>query len=366
MEKVIDPVPVELLLAELTPDKKLTNTNKGGNELYVVTWHNAPNVVTEIGRLREETFRAAGGATGLSIDLDEYDKMEVPFRQLIVWDPDAKAIIGGCRMMLGSDVRFDENGQPMLASAHQFHFSDEYIHEMLPHVIELGRLFVTPEYQSSKAGAKSIFALDNIWDGLGAVVMENPELMYYFGKATVYPSYDHICRDMIYQYLWKHYTDDLELIRPWKECDVKPDTDPAIINAVLTCDDAHEDYRLLKIALRERGTGVPPNLNSFISVADRLLMCGTSYNGPMNIDDTALLIPFDEICYDKKYRHVSNYMHNHPEKYGVIEDVETERALIQQWVDEREQYAAKWINGSTTLQHCAAHEVNSLFPINTP
>lgn len=352
MEKIIDPVPVELLLSELTPDKKLTNTNKGGNELYVVNWHNAPNVVTEIGRLREETFRAAGGSTGLAVDLDEYDKMERPFQQLIVWDPDAKAIIGGLRMMLGEDVALDEDGQPMLASAHQFHFSEQYLHEVMPHVIELGRLFVTPEYQSSKAGAKSIFALDNIWDGLGAVVIEHPQLLYFFGKATVYPSFDRVSRDLIYQYLWKHFTDQMLLIRPWDECTVIPEMDMTAVNEVLTSEDAHDNYRLLKIALRERGTGVPPNLNTFISVANSLLMCGTSINRPMhNIEDTALLIPFDDICYDKKERHVINYIHNHPEKYGVMTDPEEERKEVLRWLEERDKHVDAILKDSPTLQH---------------
>lgn len=241
----------------------------------------------------------------------------------------------------------------MLASAHQFHFSDQYMHEVMPHVIELGRLFVTPEYQSSKAGAKSIFTLDNIWDGLGAIVMENPQILYFFGKATVYPSYDRISRDLIYQYLWKHFTDPLQLIRPWTECSVMPDSDPEMMSQVLTSDDSHEDYRLLKTAVHQRGTGVPPNLNTFISVADRLLMCGTSINRPMhNIEDTALLIPFDDICYDKKERHVINYMRNHPDKYGLSADPEIERQLVQQWLAEREQFVTELLRKSPTLRQC--------------
>ncbi|MBQ5435391.1 MAG: GNAT family N-acetyltransferase, partial [Bacteroidales bacterium] len=157
MKPIIDPVPVELLKAELTPSKKLEDTNKGHNELYIVTWQDSPNVVTEIGRLRELVFRDAGGSTGNEIDLDEYDKMEKPYKQLIVWDPDAEEIIGGYRFIFGSDAVFDENGQPMLASSHQFRFSQKFIDDYLPYVIELGRNFVVP----SKDGKRSIFALDN-------------------------------------------------------------------------------------------------------------------------------------------------------------------------------------------------------------
>ena len=168
MNTIIEPVPVELIKAELTKSKKLEDTNRGHNELYVVTWQDSPNVVTEVGRLRELTFREAGGSTGNAVDLDEYDKMSNPYKQLIVWDPDNEAIIGGYRFLLGADAKYDDQGQPIMASSHQFHFSQKFISDYLPHVIELGRNFVTPEYQSSKNGAKSIFAMDNLWDGLVA------------------------------------------------------------------------------------------------------------------------------------------------------------------------------------------------------
>lgn len=84
MEDIIAPIDKELLKSELTPDKRMRSTNKSNNEIYVVTWQNAPNVLKEIGRLREIAFRAAGGGTGMSMDLDEYDLMENPYQQLIV------------------------------------------------------------------------------------------------------------------------------------------------------------------------------------------------------------------------------------------------------------------------------------------
>lgn len=166
MKAIIDPVPVELIKAELTKSKKLEDTNRGHNELYIVTWQDSPNVVTEIGRLREVTFRDAGGSTGNEIDLDEYDKMENPYKQLVVWDPDNEAIVGGYRFFYGTDAKFDEKGQPIMASSHQFRFSQKFIDEYLPYVLEVGRNFVVPEYQSSKSGAKSIYAMDNLWDGM--------------------------------------------------------------------------------------------------------------------------------------------------------------------------------------------------------
>ena len=155
MEEIIAPVDKALILAELTPDRLQRKTNHGDNEIYVVNWQNAPNTVREIGRLREISFRQAGGSAGLEMDLDEFDTMDNPYQQLLVWDPDAQAIIGGYRYILGTDIRIGEDGQPVLATSHMFHFSEEFVRDYIPHTIELGRSFVTPEYQSSKAGVSS-------------------------------------------------------------------------------------------------------------------------------------------------------------------------------------------------------------------
>ena len=214
MEEIIKPVSKELLKAELTEDRRLRMTNKSNNQIYIITHQNAPNVMREIGRLREIAFRAAGGGTGLSMDIDEYDTMEHPYKQLIVWNPEAEEILGGYRYLLGTDVRFDEAGAPILATSHMFHFSDAFIKEYLPQTIELGRSFVTLEYQSTRAGSKGLFALDNLWDGLGALTVVMPNVKYFFGKVTMYPSYHRRGRDMILHFLKKHFYDKEKLVTP--------------------------------------------------------------------------------------------------------------------------------------------------------
>ncbi len=339
MKTIIDPVPVELIKAELTKSKKLEDTNKGHNELYIVTWQDSPNVVTEIGRLRELTFREAGGSTGNAIDLDEYDKMEKPYKQLIVWDPDNSAIIAGYRFLLGADATFDESGQPVMASAHQFHFSQKFIKDYLPHVLELGRNFVAPEYQSSRNGAKSIFAFDNLWDGLVAIIMKNPDLLYFFGKITVYPTYDPIAKDLIYHFLSKHFNDKDELVRPWDEFSIKPTSDPALMNLIVNKDDLLEDYKLLKAAVRMRGVNVPPNMAAYIALASRMLVFGTAVNNLMhNIEDTAVLVPFDEIYHEKRWRHIGAYLRFsrlRRNKKDEVDTPESENEMIENWMEKR-------------------------------
>ena len=307
MEKIIDPVDVRLLKAELTPDKKLCNTNKADNEIYVIDAFDSPNVLREVGRLREISFRMAGGSSGLSLDLDEFDTMENPYKQIVIWDPEAEAIIGGYRYILGPDVKLGPDGQPLLATAHMFHFSDHFIKEYLPHVIELGRSFVTPDYQSSKAGAKAIFALDNLWDGIGAVMMQHPNIVYFFGKMTMYPSYDHSCRDLILHFLWKHFEDKDDLIRPIEP--KMPDADTRLLDLILKDEDFKSDYRNLKDAVRRLGTTIPPLINTYMNSSPTMKMFGTAVKKEVSdVEETGIHINFNEMYPETRDRHKEPYM----------------------------------------------------------
>ena len=214
MQDIIKPIDRALLKSELTKEKKLRSTNKSNNEIYIVTAHDAPHVMQEIGRLREIAFRYYGGGTGFPVDIDEFDTMEDAYRQLIVWSPEDEQILGGYRFLCGSDVKFDENGKPMLATSHLFNFSEKFNKEFLPYTVELGRSFVTLEYQSTRAGAKGLFVLDNLWDGLGALSVVDPSLQYYFGKVTMYNTYNTEARNMILYFLGMHFPDADKLVTP--------------------------------------------------------------------------------------------------------------------------------------------------------
>ena len=176
MEEIIQPIARSLLKAELTKEKLLRRTNKSNNEIYIVTAHDAPQVMREIGRLREVAFRYYGGGTGLAMDIDEYDTMENPYRQLLVWDPEEEQILGGYRFLCGSDIRFDANQKPVLATAHLFNYAPTFIRDYLPFTVELGRSFVTLEYQATRSSSRGLFVLDNLWDGLGALSVVDPTL----------------------------------------------------------------------------------------------------------------------------------------------------------------------------------------------
>ncbi len=307
MEPIIAPISLELIKAELTPDKRLRNTNKGGNVIYVVSHHDSPNIMKEIGRLREEAFRDSGGGSGLSMDIDDFDTMEEPYRQLIVWDPDNEKIIGGYRFILGTDIKLDENGQPVLATSHMFHFSDKFINEYLKNTIELGRSFIAPEYQSRQAGAKALFALDNLWDGLGALAIERPDMEYFFGKMTMYPEYNRVARDLIQHFLFKHFEDKEKLITPIEPLVIE--TDKEYMESLLTAEDFKSDYVLLNAEVRKRGVNIPPLVNAYMNLSPTMKMFGGGINHEFSgAEETCIMIKFDEIYKEKIERHVESYI----------------------------------------------------------
>ena len=307
MEPIMAPVSLDLIKAELTPSKKLRDTNKGSNEIYVVNHFDSPNIMLEIGRLREEAFRDSGGGSGLAVDIDEFDTMENPYQQLIVWDPEAERILGGYRFILGGDIKLCENGQPHLATSHMFHFSEKFIKEYLPYTIELGRSFVSPEYQSSKAGAKAIFALDNLWDGLGALAIQRPNMKYFFGKMTMYPEYNREARDLIQYFLFKHFEDKEKLVVPMEPLVIE--TPVSYMESILTEKDFKEDYKLLNAEVRRHGVNIPPLVNAYMSLSPTMKMFGGGINHEFSeAEETCILISFDEIYDSKISRHVDSFL----------------------------------------------------------
>ena len=312
MEDIIAPVNKDLLKAELTEEKRLRMTNRSHNQIYMVTAQDAPNTMREIGRLREIAFRAAGGGTGKSMDIDEYDVMEHSYKQLIVWNPEAEDILGGYRYILGTDVRLDEQGAPILATSHMFNFSEKFLRDYLPTTIELGRSFVTLEYQSTRADSKGLFALDNLWDGLGALTVVMPNVKYFFGKVTMYPSYHRQGRDMILYFLKKHFADKDNLISPMKPLFLESDEKEL---AALFCKDSFkEDYKILNSEIRRLGYNIPPLVNAYMSLSPTMRMFGTAINyGFGDVEETGILIAVDEILAEKRVRHIQSFIEDEPE-----------------------------------------------------
>jgi hypothetical protein len=260
-------------------------------------------VMREIARLREISYRDGGGATGKEMDIDEMDTMSKPYHQLIVWDPANRQIIGGYRYLLGHEAEI-RNGQPFITSAHLFHYSERFIQEYLPYTIEFGRAFVQPMYQKREAGVKALFALDNIWDGIGALVHNHPELRYMFGKVTIYPDYNIEARNLIYAYLDRFHRGDMDLMKPYKPLPIEP-----LKSSPFEGNDAQVNYHTLQLAVREKGTVIPPMFSAYLNLTNDLLFFGNAINDELaNVYETGIMVDISTIYPEKKDRYINPYV----------------------------------------------------------
>ena len=272
-------------------------TNHGGNTIYVIDAQSCPNIMREIGRLREWGFRDAGGGTGNDVDIDEDDLAVDGYKQLIVWDPDAREILGGYRFIVATSPK-----QKHLSTEHYFVFSDKFRNEYLPYTIELGRSFVHPDYQTRKYRAKGIYALDNLWDGLGTLTMIYPEAKYFFGKVTMYTQYDTKARNTLMYFLHKYFPDNDKLVDPI--CPIPIEYDIPHMEEIFDSGDYKTDYKALVKELRDRGEFIPPLINSYMSLSPSMKVFDTVTNPDFgDVEETGILITVKDIYPNKMERH---------------------------------------------------------------
>jgi hypothetical protein len=328
MKDIIPPVPLDALQDELNTDRFIRKTNKAGNKIYIINAENAPNTMREIGRLRELSFRNAGGGTGLECDLDEYDTGENSYQQLVVWDPDEKAILGGYRFHICDPDTCYKDGQIRLATSKLFNFSDEFVRDYLPHMIELGRSFVQPKYQSTTLRRKGIYALDNLWDGLGTLVLDYPDKKYMFGKVTMYLHYHQMARDLILYFLNKHFPDKDHLVTPKEP--LKMATDRARLTAILTSTNYEEDYKFLSKEVRARGENIPPLINAYMNLSPSMRTFGTVLNKTFgDVEETGIMITINDLYKAKVERHVLNYV---PKQLQKIKSIRRRDLKVQKLI----------------------------------
>ena len=303
MKRIIDPIDKALLKSELNSERFLRSTRKGGNDIYSVNIHNAPNVLKEIGRLREVTFRNAGGGTGEEIDLDEFDTSELYYDQLIVWSPEDEEIIGGYRYILCNKVLGVDADEIPLSTSHYFKFSERFVSDYLPNTIELGRSWVQPNFQPSVNPRKGLFALDNIWDGLGAIVHHHPEIKYFFGKVTMYDNYNTEGRDFLLHFMHHYFPDKEDLMKPHAPLVQNYNTEE--FNKMLEGLDFKEGFKVLNSFVRERGEFIPPLVNIYMNLSPTMKTFGTAINEEFGgVEETGILVSLEDIYEEKKERHM--------------------------------------------------------------
>jgi len=305
MEKIIPKVDRALILEEMNSERFVRYTNFGKNKIFIIDANNSPNVMRELGRLREITFRDSGGGTGKSADIDSYDEGKNPFQQLLVWNPEDKEIVGGYRFIHCKNLEIDDNGEVKTPTSKLFHYSRQFINDYMPSTIELGRSFVQPEYQPAKKARKGIYSLDNLWDGLGAIAIENPDVEYFFGKITMYTHTDLLVREAIMYFLNTFFPDPEKLVYPHSP--VKLQNINEVFARIFAGASYDENYKALQHLVRGRNESIPPLVNAYMNLSSTMKTFGTAVNkGFGDVEETGIMIRISDIFTEKRDRHLTN------------------------------------------------------------
>jgi len=307
MQEIIAPVDRASIKAELTKEAFIRYTKNGNNEADLIKQHTALNIRREIGVLREQTYRVAGGGTGLPLDVDENDTCVHCYDQLIAWNPEDEEIIAGYRVIKCKDA-IDQDGKLHLSTAHYFEFSDKFKVNYLPYTLELGRSWVQPRYQPAIDNRKGLFSLDNLWDGLGALVVINPDVKYLFGKVTMYPHFNAVARDLLMYFMEFYFPDKEGLVMPFESLKLGYKTDITSFIGIFDGLDYKEGYKKLNTKIREMGENIPPLINTYMNLSPTMMTFGTAMNDEFGeVEETGIMITLEDIYPAKKERHMVTY-----------------------------------------------------------
>jgi hypothetical protein len=151
-----------------------------------------------------------------------------------------------------------------------------------------------------------MYSLDNLWDGLGAIIIDNPGVKYFFGKVTMYPEYDRLARDLLLFFLNKHFADDESLMVPIASLPIE--TDKKILKNIFTGCNFEEDYKILVNQIRQLNENVPPLVNAYMNLSATMRIFGTALNkGFGDVEETGIILTIEDIYDFKKDRHISTY-----------------------------------------------------------
>ncbi len=213
-KKIIDAVDSKKIEAEINKlngsDTKLLQSK--GYEVYLTSMQKSPNILREIGRLREITFREIGEGTNKEIDLDKYDKF---YRHLFLWDAENKKIVGAYRMGIGKEI-FSNYGIDGFYVNTLFRIEPE-LNNMMQQTIEMGRAFVRKAYQQKP------MPLFLLWKGIIHVTLRYPDHKFLLGGVSISNQFSEFSKSLMIEFMTSHYYDPYvaQYIRPKKEYKVK-------------------------------------------------------------------------------------------------------------------------------------------------
>ena len=308
MEEIAQKVDKDTLKKELDKSLFVRTTNFENNDIYIFNAHQCPELMKEVGRLREISFRNSGGGSGKAIDVDEYDLMDNPYWQIIVWNPREDEIVGGYRYFKLRDAEKNKDGLYKIFTVKKFKPSDKFVKEYMPYTIELGKSFIQPKYQPAANPRKGLFSLDTLWDGLGALIVDNPDVRYFYGSVSLYLHYDREARDLLLRFLFKYFDDKENLVEAYNPQSV--DFDQEHPDSFFTGKDFNDDFTKLNKAIRAKGESIPPLVKAYMSLSSTMKTFGIARNQDFTdkVEGIGILLTIDDIYPSKKQRHVETYL----------------------------------------------------------
>jgi len=248
---------VESDVAALPPDRLMASV--GGIDVYCARAADLPHVLQEIGRLREETFRAAGEGTGRSTDLDRFD---TTYWHLFAWDAARSRVVGAYRLGASDDI-VPREGAAGLYTNTLFRYDERLLEEIGP-ALELGRSFVRQEYQR---GFAPLLAL---WTGVGQFVARNPRYRRLLGAVSISSRYESFSRQLLVRFLLTAaaHPSAARLVRPRRPLPVRPADDRILDVASVT---SLESVSELVRAIERDGKPMPVLLRQYLNLNARLL-----------------------------------------------------------------------------------------------
>lgn len=214
-KEVVDPIPAERLVKEIEGIADLKLNSQAEFDLYLAPSGRIPNIIREIGRLREVTFRLVGEGTNKSVDLDEFD---LYYDHLFLWDREKQRLVGAYRIGDGKRImsRYGKRG----FYTYTLFRMDRPMDRVLRRSFELGRSFISADYQRQR------LPLYMLWRGLLLHITANPDHQYLIGPVSISGSYSRIARSLIMEFVQQHHYDQemAASVRPRNKFKVKPDT----------------------------------------------------------------------------------------------------------------------------------------------
>jgi putative hemolysin len=252
---IIHPISVRLIKSELWRSEKLGFTFDG-KEIWLVDGKFSRNIMKEITRLREITYRKVGEGTGKKADYDSFDEY---FKHLVLWDDKNLEIVGAYRLGFCNEI-IDRYGINGLYNSGQFNFENEF-NDILGQSIELGRSFIQQKYWNSNA-------LDYLWQGIGAVLIAHPEIRYLVGAVSISNSYSESAKALIVRYYEKWYSSDHKLVDSKCKFYISKNTDEEV-KLVLNNNLMIDDFKAMKRELKAMGFSVPVLLRKYSEICSK-------------------------------------------------------------------------------------------------